>query len=159
MHKKGLAIYTSRSPFFYQDISILRKNHTVDEYFFKSTKDLNIILSFIKQFIFLIVRGWKYDFYFISFAQYHSLLPTLFGRLYNLKTYVLVGGTDAHRFPEFNYGNFNNFWLSIATKYSLKNANYILPKHSSLIESTYTYATVQFTGQGYMSLQRCIFTN
>lgn len=106
--KNILFVYSNFSSFVAKDYEILSSVYTVDKYQFKAIKGLlGTGMQLVKQFFFLTAKILKYQAVYIWFADYHSLLPVLFARLLNKKSFVVVGGYDVSYLPEYNYGSFN----------------------------------------------------
>ncbi len=107
MKGKILFIYTNFSTFVKTDFGILSSEYDVKKYSFKPVKGLFPgILQIIRQFFFLMVNAWRFDKYFIWFADYHSFLPVLFARLLRKKVYIVIGGYDVCRIRNLHYGVF-----------------------------------------------------
>lgn len=151
--KKILLIYTNYSSFVNADYEILSSKYEVIKYQFKPVKGLvKNAYQFLKQLIFLLINAGKYDAFFIWFADYHALLPTLYGKFFSKKTYLIIGGFDAVSIPEIQFGVFYKVGLrSKIVKLCYKYAGYILPVDASLIQSTNYYSNP--TGQkiGFMN--------
>lgn len=61
-------------------------------------------LSFVWHFFhFMFV---KYDKYFVWFGDIHAFWPVFWAWVYGRRSYIFVGGFDAHCMPELNYGLF-----------------------------------------------------
>ncbi|MBN1821372.1 MAG: glycosyltransferase family 4 protein [Prolixibacteraceae bacterium] len=120
--KNILFIYTNYSPFVRTDYEILSSKFNVDKYKYKPVKGLKKnAFQFLNQFFFLVLNGWKYDGFFIWFADYHSFLPVLFSRIFRKKSFVVIGGYDIARIPELNYGVFISKIRSFVAFFSMKN--------------------------------------
>jgi len=105
--KKILLVYANFSTFVKQDYEILSEDHEVTRYHFvHSKKPLAFLWQFVKQLIYLLFKGWRYDAFFIWFADYHSLLPVWFAKLAGKKSLVVIGGYDAARIRKLKYGVF-----------------------------------------------------
>lgn len=114
-----------------------------DEAYFKSFFDVvrvnqegaigyKVILYMIWQFFYFLRNTKKADYLFITFADYHSLVPVFLGKIFKKPSYIVIGGSDATYIPEINYGVFSNFFRSFCATYSIKNADYLLPVDISL---------------------------
>ncbi len=108
MKKKILLTYTNFSSFVKTDFEILSEIGLVDKYQFKSRKNVGGIVEVVKQFFFLIFKGYQYDIFFTWFADHHSFLPVLYTRIFGKKSFVVIGGYDVARIPELGYGVFNS---------------------------------------------------
>jgi glycosyltransferase involved in cell wall biosynthesis len=148
---KTIITFTYKSTFVKTDIDILKsiENNSVKEYHFNNRKSL-ILLSFIKQFIYLLFN--PFDVYFCWFNDYHSFLPVLFSRLYRAKSIIVIGGYDATVVPSIKYGTY--YKKGIRTTISDINyyfAHYLCPVHSSLYYSYNDYIQQE---QGFADKKR-----
>lgn len=150
--QKILVIYPAKTSIVRKELLSLDKHFDITTYHFDTLKGFSLIFGLVKEFFFLLLNIKKFDKVYIFFAQYYAVFPAFLGRIFNIKVYIMVGGTDAHKFPEFNYGNFAKFSMKIATCISLKLCYKIFPKHESLIASNYTYDKIKNTKQGYANL-------
>ena len=66
------------------------------------TNKIYLPINFIRQFLFLVINIRRADTILISFAGYWSLLPSLFGNIFNKRTAIVVHGTDCVDFSEIN---------------------------------------------------------
>jgi glycosyltransferase involved in cell wall biosynthesis len=57
---------------------------------------------------------------YIWFADYHSLLPVLFAKVFNLKSYLVLAGYDVVSIPKLHYGSFKSPIRTFFSKYSIK---------------------------------------
>lgn len=135
-------IYPDFSTFVREDHDILSSKHIVINYRFKSSKNLfQFVIDQVKLFIYLVLNIRKIDVIYCWFADYHSFLPTLFGKIFNRKNIIIVGGYDAVSVPEINYGIFYKKNLrALCAKWSYKMANYIVPVDKSLDKGVNYYA-------------------
>lgn len=120
MNKKALFIYTHSSTFVRGDISILKKRYNIKEYQFKNNPKAQLPLSLIKLFFYLLINIHKFNFIYIWFADYHSYLPSLMGKLFNKKVFIVIGGYDICREKRYNYGSFSNPLRGNMTLHSIK---------------------------------------
>ncbi|WP_159522063.1 glycosyltransferase family 4 protein [Sunxiuqinia indica] len=145
MSKRVLLIYSNYSSFVKSDYEILSEKYQVDRYKFRPRKGLfPFLFQFLKQFVHLLINGWKYDVFFIWFADYHSFLPTLFAHLSRKKSIIIVGGFDAVSIPEIEFGVF--YKNNLRTKFvrlSYKLTKFILPVDETLVKSTNYYVNPQ----------------
>ena len=124
MKQNILFTYTNYSTFVKTDFEILSSEHNVIKYQFKPVRGLfKTAFQFIRQLFFLFINIWKFDAVFIWFADYHSFLPVLFAKLTGRKSYVVIGGYDVARMPEFGYGSFNSNIRGFCTLFSMKNSS------------------------------------
>ena len=90
--------------------------------------------------------------YLCFFGGYHSVLPVWFGKIFGKKCTIQAGGTDCINMPEIGYGNFRKKWLRMATVYSFKNCNLILPVAEALVKQDYQYDPRISPKQGLLNL-------
>jgi glycosyltransferase involved in cell wall biosynthesis len=131
---------TSNSSFVLIDKRILEENFDVTTYHINNKNGFYYIFSLLKLFLFLSIKGWRTRVYFIRFADWHTALIALFGKLYQIKVVIVVGGFDAFHLPEYAYGVYHQKFRGLCARYALRNASVILPNNPSLIESTNYYA-------------------
>ncbi len=139
---KIILIYVNDASFIREDESILSEFCQVDRYSFRMSKRLfPFVIEFCKLLYFSIFKIPSYDIVYCWFADYHSLLPVIMGRLYRKKSVIAVGGYDAVSIPSIKFGAFykNNF-RAFCAKFSLKFAHYIFPVDQSLICGINVYA-------------------
>ena len=140
LQKKILFIKISNSTFIIKDEEILKRHFDVTTYFYGTEKGFKAGFSLIKQFFYLLFNVWKFDLIYIWFADYHSFWPTLFAKILNKKSVIIVGGNDAVSIPEIEYGIFYKKDLrSLLASWSYSLTSLILPVHKSLIEGVNDY--------------------
>lgn len=121
MQKKILFVYTNFSTFVRTDFDILSEVHQVTKYQYKPVKGLRKnALEFVRQFFFLLFNIWRFDAVFIWFADYHSFLPVLFSRITDRKSFVVIGGYDVAKIPEWKYGVFTNRLRGFCAAFSMR---------------------------------------
>ena len=126
--KKILFVYTGLSSFVKNDLDILASAHSVGRYHFKPVKGiLRNALEMIRQFLFLLFCGWKFDYLYCWFADYHSFLPMIFAKLSGKKAFVVIGGYDVCRIRKLNYGAFCSPFRGWFCAASMRKAFLILP--------------------------------
>ena len=143
-----LYIYTARRSFVNTDIGILEKHFTTNTYHFKTAIKKATPLSFLRQFFYLLLYGWKFDVMICFFAGYHSVLPAWFAKWTGKKCIIFLGGTDCFNYPSFHYGNFTKKWYGKATCLSAHKASLLVPVSSNLIQSQSAYYTTDSVVQG-----------
>lgn len=144
-------IYPVRTAFTDRDVEMIQTKYLIKSLEF-TQNPIALPFFFILQLFQLMVSLPKTSHYLCFFGGYHSVLPTLFGKIFKKKVFIQCGGTDAVNMPEINYGNFRKKWLRLATVYSFKNCTKILPVADSLIRSDYKYDTSISSRQGLKNL-------
>lgn len=137
---KILYVKSRDSTFIRLDQEILEKNFTVIKFQICTTTKIRYLLSIIRLFFFLSFRLHSADIVFTRFADWHTALLAFFCRIYKKQLLIVVGGYDVANMPEYNYGVFTSKFRGWCVRYSLKNAQYLLPNNPCLIEYTNTYA-------------------
>ncbi|MEZ4980994.1 MAG: glycosyltransferase family 4 protein [Saprospiraceae bacterium] len=64
---------------------------------------------------------------YIWFADYHAFIPSLLGKLFFKKVIIIIGGFDAARIPEMNYGVHTNPFRGKVSKICCRLADHIIP--------------------------------
>jgi glycosyltransferase involved in cell wall biosynthesis len=110
------------------DLDILASAHSVERYHFKPVKGiLRNALEMIRQSIYLLFWGWRFDCLYCWFADYHSFLPVMFAKLSGKKAIVVIGGYDVCRIRKLNYGAFCSPFRGWFCAASMRMAYRILP--------------------------------
>lgn len=117
-----LFVKKSDSTFVIQDEKILNKYFTVKSIKYGIEPGLKTIRNQIRLLIWLLKNIWSAHFVYIWFADYHSFLPVLFGKIFKKKSILVLGGYDVTYIPEIKYGSFSNPLRSFCTKYSIKHS-------------------------------------
>ena len=147
--RKLLFIYKTPSSFVLKDRELLARHFEVVSFSFNPKKKILTPVELLKEFIFLLVHVWSSKAIVCEFADYHTVLPTLLGKLLGKPCYLILCGTECYSFPSINYGNHNKKLMSAATCFSIKNAAHVMPVHKSMVLSNYTYSDSDFLQQGY----------
>lgn len=128
-----LFIYIDYSTFVNADYEILSSFAQVSKYQFKPVKGLfRTAFELVKELIFLIFKGYKYDSIFIWFSDYHSLLPVLFAKIFGKKSFVVIGGFDVAALPEYKYGALSNPVRAFFSRNTIKFASMCFPVAEAL---------------------------
>lgn len=149
--KRILYFYTTLSSFVRKDIKILSKKFQVKQVDFNPLIKLFAVFIFFKHFFTLLFRIWQVDVIVCQFGGYHTLLPTIFGKLFFTPCVIIVGGTDCVSFPSISYGNFSNKLLSFFTSLSYRFSNHIIAVDESLVFCRYDYQNRDYDKQGILS--------
>ncbi len=121
--KTLLLVYPLYSSFVKEDNKILSKIYNVVRYRYRLYKNpVMFIIEFLKMLIFLCYNIFKINIIYCWFADYHTFLPILFGKIFNKKTFLILGGYDVTYIPEIRYGSFSNPIRAFCTSYSIRNA-------------------------------------
>ena len=74
------------------------------------------------------------------FASVYAAIAVIAARWVGVKSIVIVGGVDAAKEPQFNYGMWNTPWKSRMLSYALPRADKILPVEHALGENISRFA-------------------
>jgi len=128
-----LFVYIDYSTFVQADFEILSSFANISKYQFKPVKGLvRTGFELLKELIFLIFLGYRYDSVFIWFSDYHSLLPVLYATIFRKKSFVVIGGYDVASLPEFKYGALSNPVRAFFSRKTLKLATMCFPVAEAL---------------------------
>lgn len=133
MKHKIIYIYINPSSFVKKDIEVLSEKFDVITLYQKWGDKKKTPLLFIQQFFFLLFNTYKCKGVFVMFGGYWSFLPTIFGKIFGKKVFIILGGTDCVAFPSFNYGSLRKPMLKFFIGWSYKLAYKLLPKDESLV--------------------------
>ncbi len=125
--RKMLFISANYSSFVRQDAEFFAQHFELDRFQFGSRKGFSMIVWQIRLLIWLLQRIRKSSVVFIWFADYHSFLPTLVAKWFGRKSVLVIGGYDAAKLPEYNYGGHNSKLRSWMILKSCRWATRILP--------------------------------
>ncbi|MBS4057194.1 MAG: glycosyltransferase family 4 protein [Bacteroidales bacterium] len=150
MSRKSIwLVHPGLSTFVQADIDMLKAHFHVSTYHYVASKNpLRFAFELISLKVVALLTLWRHEVVYIWFADYHAVIPAIFGRLFRKKVIVAVGGFDAVAIPDIKYGVFfkDNFraWCALKT-YQM--AHLILPVDQSLIKGHNVYADP--SGKGY----------
>lgn len=155
---KLLFIYKTPSSFVLKDRELLARNFEVVSFSFNPKKKILTPVELLKELIFLLVHVWSSKAIVCEFADYHTVLPTLLGKLLGKPCHLILCGTECYSFPSINYGNHNKKLMSAATCFSIRNATHVMPVHKSMVLSNYTYSDSDYLQQGYKAFCKNVET-
>jgi len=147
--EKILYFHNGLSSFVKKDIAILEEEFDLDIFHFDVTDKKKVPYYLLKQLIFILKNIFNSKIYITQFGGYHSVLPSIIGKVFGKKSVIVLGGTDCVSFPSIRYGNFFKKGLKIATGISLKNASLLLPVDETLVQYEYNYQSNDYPFQGY----------
>ena len=140
-----LLIHNGYNTFVKKDYEMLNKNFKTKKFFYNPKRNLvNNLVNQTKLFFWLFFKIWRTKIIYIWFADYHAFLPVLFAKIFKKKSIIIVGGYDAVSIPELKFGVFydkNKKIRILFTKFSYRNADYILPVDKTLIQGINYYVS------------------
>jgi len=122
-----LFIKNFNSTFVLNDEVILRHHFKVKSIECRIGSGLKTIYNQVRVLFWLLKNIRNSRYIYIWFADYHSFLPVLFGKIFEKRSVLVLGGYDVTYLPEIKYGSFSNPLRSFCTKFSIKNATLCLP--------------------------------
>lgn len=148
MKKKILCVYSNKYTFVAKDIKLLQDKYEVIEFGFPTHPKWKTPFILIKQFFFMLYWMPQVKATVSMFPGYHTILPSLYTKLFNTKSSIILAGFDCYSFPSINYGIFNQGLLKKIAIFSCKNATNLVVVHESMINSAYTYDNSDSDRQG-----------
>lgn len=157
--KKLLYFFPVNTSFVAADYKILSKKYEVSSFYFKPFPKWHTPYYFFSQFFFIIFRLHRTGIMFSQFSGYHSFLPALFSRLFNVSHFIVLNGTECNNFPEIKYGYLARpllFWFS---KKTMQWSTKLFPVSQSLVSAEYTYMDTKYVHQGYAHFYKNVNTS
>ncbi|MBP9151789.1 MAG: glycosyltransferase [Flavobacteriales bacterium] len=136
------------SSFVQKDIDILESSYNVMYSGFMIKGPLSHLRAGVLQAFFLLRFIYNTQAIVIMFGGYHAFLPSLLGKVFGKRVYIILGGTDCVSFPSIGYGTFRKKIQGRVTCLSYRLSTMLLPVHRSLIHREDTYYTIDSKFQG-----------
>jgi len=128
-----LFVYVNYSSFVKADFEILSSFAEVKKYQFKPGKGVvKTGIEVLRQLIFLLFNGYKFDSVFVWFGDYHSLLPVLYAKIFHKPSFVVIGGYDVSTLSEYQYGSFSNPIRAFFTRNTFRYVSLCFPVAEAL---------------------------
>ncbi len=145
MSKKEQLIFVAPvlNSFIKKDHDILSQEFEVVNNVYSWDKKVFTPLYLIQQFFYFLFKTPSCSAIVIEFGGYWSLLPTIFGKIYNKPTFIVIHGTDGCSLPSINYGSYRKTLLRIFCKYSFQFAHRLLPVSDSLMQIKNAYSNIK----------------
>lgn len=125
--KKVLFIKPGSQTFIESDVYLLKTITEVEVYSLKTKPLKSLILKSLTAFFKIIWFRNSYSCVYVWFADYHSFLPVLASKIAFLPSIIVIGGYDAAKLPNFNYGAHITTFRSLIIKLSCRLATKIFP--------------------------------
>lgn len=133
MTQRLLFIKNGNSAFIAKDEELVREFLDVLVFDFKNLKGFAFIIRSFQFILFYITKGRKYNTCLIWFANFHSVLPTLFCKLLKKKSIIILGGSDVNDVNEIGYGASKTKLMKSAIAMSIKNSSLLLPVSKAML--------------------------
>lgn len=150
--KKLIYIYAFRSSFISKDEALLKEHFEVVSLFFNPLPRWKTPLSLIRQLGQLLLHLPNSHAVVCQFAGFHTVLPTMLGKVFGKKVYLILLGAECHNYPGIQHGNFRKNVLAWATRKSFQWAHMLLPITESLARFENQYDASEPVHQGFLSL-------
>ncbi|MEM7654775.1 MAG: glycosyltransferase family 4 protein [Bacteroidota bacterium] len=122
-----LFIKILNNSFVAKDEAVLREAFSVRTFAFGFKKGGAHLLRQFQLLAWLFRNLWWADQVFIWFADYHAFFPSMLGRLLGKRVSIVIGGFDAIKRPDLNYGGHNSAIRSQVIRWSCRWATHLLP--------------------------------
>jgi glycosyltransferase involved in cell wall biosynthesis len=136
MSQKDTILYikSTNSSFINTDQRILEKTFRVIPFLMNQSKDkLKYGLRLISLALFILGNIHKVKILAVWFADYDAAVMVFFGKLFNKKTVIFVGGQEAICYEDLRKGVYLKKFRGDCVRYAIRNATLIIPNHQSLI--------------------------
>jgi glycosyltransferase involved in cell wall biosynthesis len=136
------------------DLNILNENYRVTLKNINTNRGIGFFFSLFSQFWYLLFCIYKFKVVFIWFADYHSLLPIFFSKIFGKISVLNIGGYDADEILIGTPNGLKAKFRKFCVKYSVKNSTMLLPV-SDVIKK---YLTLAVPDSKCRTLYCCIDT-
>lgn len=145
MIKKEKLIFVAPilNSFIKKDYQILKQEFKVVKNIYSWHQKILTPVFLIRQFFYFLFITPSCSCILIEFGGYWSLIPSIFGKIYNKPTFIVIHGTDGCSIPSINYGSYRKKILAIFCEYSFKYAHRLLPVSDSLMKIKNTYSDIK----------------
>ncbi|MCX7878253.1 MAG: glycosyltransferase family 4 protein [Ignavibacteria bacterium] len=122
------------------DLNILKERFNITLQNVNTTRSFGFFISFIKQFIFLLYKIYRFKIIYIWFADYHSFLPVFFSKIFRKISIVNLGGYDADEILPEEALTLKQKFRKFCVSYSVKNCTKLLPVSEPVKEHLLEFA-------------------
>lgn len=109
------------------DIAILSEKFNIRMYEVNTSKGIGFFSAFFSQWLWLLINIFRFKVVFIWFADYHSLLPVLFSKVFGKYCVINIGGYDADEILISTPKKLKDKFRKFCVTYSVKNCSKLLP--------------------------------
>lgn len=128
-------IKPNNSSFIRGDQQILEKEFNVSTFLLNQNKS-KILFGFrlMGLFIYLFSNLFRKNVVFVSwFADYHTAVMALVGKLIGKQSIIFIGGQEAISYPELKKGVYRKKFRGDCVKFALRNTSLVVANHKSLL--------------------------
>ena len=156
---KIIYVFAFNSSFIRKDRELLESQFDLVPLFFNPLPKWKTPFSLFSQAVQLLWNIRNCKGIVCQFAGFHTVLPTIVGKLTNTRTSIILLGAECHNYPGIKHGNFRKKALAWATKVSFRLASKLLPIDQSLVKFENNYAPDEPKMQGFQGLMPDLKTN
>ena len=138
---KILIVVPFQSPFIKNDIKIVSSQYNIILNVYNWHNKYLTPIFMILQFFAMLKHIWVIQRIIIEFGGYWSLLPSFFGKLFNIPVLIILHGADCAMMPHINYGSLRKKLIKLSCKISYNFASILLPVSKSLVYIKNDYNT------------------
>ncbi|UJP64410.1 glycosyltransferase family 4 protein [Mongoliitalea daihaiensis] len=131
-----LMVIPAMHSFIQQDIDLLSERFSISMNTYNWRKKALAPFFLLAQAFTLLVKAPRSEVILVQFGGYWSLIPSLYGRLFNKRVYIILHGTDCASIPSLKYGSLRIPLLKWFCKQSYALATQLLPVSDSLVDTT-----------------------
>jgi len=135
-----LFIQPSQAPFVLADAATLRQHFRLRTRRFHFKPRLRQLWDHLAQFCWLLCYLPSARAVYTWFADYHTLLAVLAGKMLHKPVVIVIGGYDVARMPEFHYGAHLAPVRSFCSRMSLRHATLLLPVSQATADELASFA-------------------
>jgi glycosyltransferase involved in cell wall biosynthesis len=151
-HPKIIYISAFRSSFILKDEELLKKYFQVVSLFFQPIPRWKTPLSMLIQLIQILRNIRRCEAIVCQFAGFHTMIPVILGKIFRIKTSIVLLGAECHNYPGIQHGNFRKKLLAEATRFSFNYASQLLPIDKSLAIFENHYDKLEPLNQGFLGI-------
>jgi len=135
-----LILQTSKAPVALSDERFLRSRFDVRTFRIRLAPPVRLLANMAALAVWLCWNLPRARGVFFRFADYYAFLPVFLSRVFRRKSWIVLGGYDAHHFPEYDYGVYGQPLRASIVRYAIRNATAVLPVDQSLYDGVNAYA-------------------
>ncbi|OQB43396.1 MAG: Capsular glucan synthase [Candidatus Latescibacteria bacterium ADurb.Bin168] len=135
-----LILQTSKAPVALSDERFLRSRFDVRTFRIRLAPPVRLLANMAALAVWLCWNLPRARGVFFRFADYYAFLPVFLSRVFRRKSWIVLGGYDAHHLPEYDYGVYGQPLRASIVRYAIRNATAVLPVDQSLYDGVNAYA-------------------
>ena len=136
---KILVVVPFQSSFIKSDIAILSDQSTIILNTYNWRNKYFTPVFMVLQLLSLLKNIRKVEVIVIEFGGYWALIPSVFGKLFNIPVVIILHGADCASMPHLPYGSLRKKLLKLVCKISYHYSSILLPVSESLIYTENNY--------------------